>query len=97
MQPWFEIYANDPHWVPPLLIERKRFFDPRRNPYFEVADVQCFVAPRRRDVGTIAAVVDHAAQVDRPGPVSSASSSRRCRKSPPRCSEPRANGMRTAA
>lgn len=68
MQPWFEIYANDPHWVPPLRIERKRFFDPRRNPYFQVADVQCFVARRQgRDVGTIAAVVDHAAQIDQPG------------------------------
>jgi GNAT superfamily N-acetyltransferase len=63
MKPWFAIYANDPHWVPPLLVERKRFFDPRRNPYFEVADVQCFVARREgRDVGTIAAVVDHAHQ-----------------------------------
>jgi GNAT superfamily N-acetyltransferase len=63
MKPWFAIYANDPHWVPPLLIERKRFFDPRRNPYFKVADVQCFVARREgRDVGTIATVVDHAYQ-----------------------------------
>ncbi len=63
MKPWFAIYANDPHWVPPLLIERKRFFDPRRNPYFKVADVQCFVARREgRDVGTIATVVDHAHQ-----------------------------------
>ncbi|MBK7950169.1 MAG: N-acetyltransferase [Deltaproteobacteria bacterium] len=63
IQPWFAIYANDPHWVPPLLLERKRFFDPRRNPYFNVADVQCFVARREgRDVGTIAAVVDHAYQ-----------------------------------
>lgn len=63
IQPWFPIYANDPHWVPPLVVERKRFFDPRRNPYFEVADVQCFVARREgRDVGTIAAVVDHAYQ-----------------------------------
>ena len=63
IKPWTAIYANDPHWVPPLLIERKRFFDPRRNPYFEVADVQCFVARREgRDVGTIATVVDHAYQ-----------------------------------
>ncbi len=68
MKPWYAIYANDPHWVPPLVVERKRFFDPRRNPYFQVADVQCFVARRDgRDVGTIAAVVDHAAQRDRPG------------------------------
>ncbi len=68
MQPWFEIYAKDPHWVPPFILERKRFFDPRRNPYFDVAEVQCFVARRDgRDVGTIAAVVDQAAQAHEPG------------------------------
>jgi GNAT superfamily N-acetyltransferase len=68
MKPWFEIYADDPHWVPPFILERKRFFDPRRNPYFDVAEVQCFVARRDgRDVGTIAAVVDQAAQEHEPG------------------------------
>ena len=68
MRPWFEIYAGDPHWVPPFILERKRFFDPRRNPYFEVADVQCFVARRDgRDIGTIAAVIDHAHQQHEPG------------------------------
>ncbi|HEB87943.1 MAG TPA: N-acetyltransferase [Deltaproteobacteria bacterium] len=65
---WFKIYENDPHWVPPLYFERKRFFDPRRNPYFKVAQVQCFVAVRDgRDVGTIAATVDEAYQADSPG------------------------------
>ena len=24
---WWRIYRDDPHWVPPLLFERKRFFD----------------------------------------------------------------------
>ena len=68
MKPWYAIYANDPHWVPPLVLERKRFFDPRRNPYFDVAEVQCFVARRDgRDVGTIAAVVDQDAQEHQPG------------------------------
>jgi len=68
IKPWFTIHANDPHWVPPLVLERKRFFDPRRNPYFQVADVQCFVARREgRDVGTIATVVDHAHQRDERG------------------------------
>jgi hypothetical protein len=41
---WSSIYEHDPHWVPPLLIERKRFLDPGQNPYFELAEVQCFVA-----------------------------------------------------
>jgi GNAT superfamily N-acetyltransferase len=65
---WFTIYENDPHWVPPLFFERKRFFDPRINPYFAVARVQCFVATRDgRDVGTIAAVVDEVYQKHEPG------------------------------
>jgi len=65
---WFPIYENDPHWVPPLLFERKRFFDPGRNPYFKVAQVQCFIATRDgRDVGTIAATVDEVYQDEEPG------------------------------
>ena len=57
---WWPIYRDDPHWVPPLVFERKRFFDPAVNPYFEVADVQCFQALRDGvPVGTISATVDH--------------------------------------
>ncbi|MBW2500859.1 MAG: hypothetical protein JRF61_26545 [Deltaproteobacteria bacterium] len=68
VQTWFGIYENEPHWVPPLLFERKQFFDPARNPYFRVASVQCFVASRGgRDVGTIAAVVDEVHQGEAPG------------------------------
>jgi len=65
---WFPIYENDPHWVAPLLFERKRFFDPARNPYFKVARVQCFIATLDgRDVGTIAATVDEIYQEEEPG------------------------------
>jgi len=65
---WFTLYEDDPHWVPPLLFERKRFFDPDRNPYFDVARVQCFVATRDgRDVGTIAATIDEIHQKQEPG------------------------------
>ncbi len=65
---WFPIYQDDPQWVPPLLIERKRFFDPSKNPYFKVAKVQCFIATRDgRDVGTISATVDAVYQEEEPG------------------------------
>jgi GNAT superfamily N-acetyltransferase len=65
---WWPIYRGDPHWVPPLLFERKRFLDPRANPYFRVADVQCFIATRAEQaVGTIAATVDHNYQREEPG------------------------------
>jgi hypothetical protein len=53
---WWPIYADDPHWVPPLLSERKEFLDPGRNPFFRRARVQCFIASRNgTSVGTIAA------------------------------------------
>ncbi|MCP4906629.1 MAG: hypothetical protein GY910_16765 [bacterium] len=65
---WFTIYENDPHWIPPLYFERKRFFDPHKNPYFNYARVAYFVATRDgRDVGTIAAVVDEVYQKEEPG------------------------------
>ena len=60
---WWPIYEGDPRWVPPLIFERRQFFDPRRNPYFQHATIQCFVATRGSQiVGTIAATVDHKQQ-----------------------------------
>lgn len=65
---WWPIYADDPHWVPPLIAERKRFFDPGANPYFKYATVKCFMAYRDGvAVGTIAATVDHKQQEHEPG------------------------------
>lgn len=65
---WWPIYEDDPHWVPPLIMERKAFFDPAKNPYFKVAQVQCFMARADgRPVGTIAATVDHELQKTEPG------------------------------
>ncbi|MEQ1565021.1 MAG: N-acetyltransferase [Myxococcota bacterium] len=65
---WWPIYADDPHWVPPLMMERKVFFDPGQNPYFRKADIRCFVAERGGEiVGTIAATVDHRQQEIEPG------------------------------
>ena len=68
VQTWFSIYEDDPHWVPPLFVERKRFFDPTKNPYFKHARVAYFIATRDgRDVGTIAATIDMAYQREEPG------------------------------
>jgi len=56
--PW-TLYADDRHWVAPLLLERRRFFDTRRNPFFKHADAAYFIARRNGEiVGTIAAAVD---------------------------------------
>jgi GNAT superfamily N-acetyltransferase len=57
--PW-RLYRNEPNWVPPLVSERKRFLDPRRNPFFEHAEAQHFLALRDGEpVGRVCAHVDH--------------------------------------
>jgi GNAT superfamily N-acetyltransferase len=55
----WKIYDGDLHWVPPLLMERREFLDPAKNPFFDHADVALFVARRGGQiVGRIAAVED---------------------------------------
>jgi GNAT superfamily N-acetyltransferase len=55
----FQLYRGDPSWVPPLIEERRDFLDPKKNPFFEHARFQLFLARRGGDlVGTIGAVVD---------------------------------------
>ena len=53
----FRLHRREPHWVPPLLQERRAFFDPRRNPVYEYAEIRLFLARRGTEVaGTIAAI-----------------------------------------
>ena len=55
--PW-TVYAGDPNWVPPLLLERRLHLS-RRNPFFQHAEVQLFVAYRDgRPVGRVSAQID---------------------------------------
>jgi GNAT superfamily N-acetyltransferase len=57
--PW-RVYAGDPHWVPPLIAERKRFFNPRQNPFFEHAEAAYFMARRDGEPhGIVGAAIDH--------------------------------------
>ncbi|HUA72989.1 MAG TPA: hypothetical protein VMA96_17970 [Solirubrobacteraceae bacterium] len=56
--PW-RLYRNEPNWVPPLLLDRKRFFDRERNPFFKHAEVEFFLAWRGDEpVGRITAHID---------------------------------------
>jgi len=43
--PW-PIYAADPHWVPPLLIEVKEFLNPRKHPFYLHGAATQFLATR---------------------------------------------------
>src|SRR5215208_5024432 len=55
----FRLYEGVEQWVPPLISERKRHLDRRRNPFFQHADAEYFLARRGgRVVGRISAHVD---------------------------------------
>jgi hypothetical protein len=41
--PW-QIYRDDPAWVPPLLMERKEFLDRKKHPFYEHGDAALFLA-----------------------------------------------------
>lgn len=57
--PW-EVYKDDPYWVPPFLEERMAFTNPDENPFFRHAEVDFFLALRGdKVVGTIAAFTNH--------------------------------------
>jgi len=57
--PW-RLYRDQPNWVPPLISERKRHLDRARNPFFEHAEAEYFLAWRdEKPVGRICAHVDH--------------------------------------
>lgn len=55
-------YEGDPNWVPPLRMEALELVTPGKNPFFEHADVQLFIARRHgRPVGRISAHIDRLA------------------------------------
>jgi GNAT superfamily N-acetyltransferase len=56
----FRLYQGVEQWVPPLISDRKKHLDRRRNPYFQHAEAEYFLAWRDgRAVGRITAQVDH--------------------------------------
>jgi GNAT superfamily N-acetyltransferase len=56
--PW-RLYRGSANWVPPLISERRRHLDRRRNPIFEHAEAEYFLAWRDGEpVGRITAHVD---------------------------------------
>lgn len=55
----WSIYENDPRWVPPLIIDRMKILDERKNPFWKTASRQLFLAGRQgKTVGRIAAIHD---------------------------------------
>jgi len=57
--PW-QLYEGDPNWVAPLISDEHKRFNPKKNPFFEHAEVQLFLAlSNGRPVGRISAHIDH--------------------------------------
>jgi GNAT superfamily N-acetyltransferase len=55
----FRLHREHPQWVPPLIFERMQFLDRGKNPYFEHAEAEYFIAERDGEpVGRITAQVD---------------------------------------
>jgi GNAT superfamily N-acetyltransferase len=55
----FRLHRDHPHWVAPLIFERMEFLNRDKNPYFEHAEAEYFVAEREGEpVGRITAQVD---------------------------------------
>lgn len=58
----YRLYKNDPHWVPPLKSETYALLNPKKNPFFEHAKVQLFLAEKDGlPVGRISAHIDYLA------------------------------------
>ena len=58
----YRLNRSDPNWVPPLRFEVEELLTPGKNPFFDHADVQLFLASRGGAVvGRISAHIDHLA------------------------------------
>ncbi len=56
----FELYRNNRYWVPPIIKEEMAYFDPDKNPAYDHADVQLFLAfKNHKIVGRIAAIINN--------------------------------------
>ncbi|MEX2107582.1 MAG: hypothetical protein WD827_01695 [Solirubrobacterales bacterium] len=55
----FHLHRGNPQWVAPLTFERMQFLDRKKNPYFQHAEAEYFIAERDGEpVGRITAQVD---------------------------------------
>jgi hypothetical protein len=55
----WSIYDGNPHWVPPLLMDRRKLIDRKGNPFYKHSEMEIFLAERDgRLVGRIAAIVN---------------------------------------
>ena len=55
----FSLYKDNSYWVPPIVKDEIASFDPSKNPVFENAEAQFFIAIKNgKIVGRIAAIIN---------------------------------------
>jgi GNAT superfamily N-acetyltransferase len=53
------IYRNDPVWVPPVIADRRKLLDRHRNPFYQHAEMELWIARRDGEpIGRIAAIIN---------------------------------------
>ncbi|MDP3830230.1 MAG: hypothetical protein Q8Q47_03100, partial [Ignavibacteriaceae bacterium] len=53
----WEIYKDNPYWVPPLIMDRKKILNKKKNPFFQHAEADYFLAYKNGKLsGRIAAI-----------------------------------------
>ena len=58
MLPW-KIFKDNPYWVPPLIMDLKKMFDPQKHPFYEYGTMQLYLAYKNEElVGRIAAITN---------------------------------------
>jgi 8-amino-7-oxononanoate synthase len=56
----WDLYANEPNWVPPLEMDKMRLIDEKRNPFYKHAEAKFFIAEDNGvPIGRIAAIINH--------------------------------------
>lgn len=56
----WKFYGGDRNWVPPLLMDRRKLLSRKKNPFYQHAEMQLFIAESDGEaVGRIAAIVNH--------------------------------------
>ena len=55
----FSLYKHNPYWVPPIVKDEIASFDPAKNPVFQNAEAQFFIAFKNgKIVGRVAAIIN---------------------------------------
>lgn len=56
----YDHYSEDQYWVAPLYMEQKKLLNTDKNPFFENAEIELFLAYHNdKPAGRIAAIIDH--------------------------------------